>query len=155
MKTMTFLGGLVVAIPLATAIGLASPAHAFDEADFQKLADTNECEGCDLSGADLTGLTLRHTKLIGANLAGANLSGMDLAGSKFTGANLSGANLRGAGIGNAYFDKTNLTNADVRDVSAYITNLNEANMTGAQWNEDSFGGALMRGTILPDGTVRE
>ena len=46
-----------------TAVMFASSASAFDPDDLQKLKDTGNCKGCDLSGANLQGADLN-----GANL---------------------------------------------------------------------------------------
>ena len=74
----------------------ASQAHVFEQADIDRLADTNECQQCDLSGAELCNLFL--AKLSGANLFGANLVEADLAKSDLVGANLWMANLAQANL---------------------------------------------------------
>jgi len=66
-------------------------AHAFDQADLNRLRTTGSCVSCDLSQAYLIG-----ANLIGANLSQANLSEAYLYRTNLTGANLSGANLSGA-----------------------------------------------------------
>ena len=58
----------------------ASSASAADDADGQKLWDTNNCVSCDLTHANLYRSDLRGANLTGADLRGADLSGADLLG---------------------------------------------------------------------------
>ena len=55
------------------AILFAGSASAFDPDDLQKLKNNNECDLCDLTGANLM-----EADLYKANLGGADLSGADL-----------------------------------------------------------------------------
>ncbi|CCQ69530.1 Pentapeptide repeat [Crocosphaera watsonii WH 0402] len=68
-------------------LGLLSPflfnpeVKAANPDHIQQLLSTRECQGCDLSGADLTaahliGVDLRDANLKGANLTEANLEGL-------------------------------------------------------------------------------
>jgi len=72
------------------------------------LIRTNSCQGCDLSGADLSGVILTQ-----ANLSGANLSGADLRQT----------NLNGANFAQALLDSS--------------TNLSEATLDSAIWCDGS------------------
>ena len=54
------------------------------------------CNGCDLHGANLSGMDLRGIKLTGVDLSHANLRGANLANATFSGVDFSGADLRGA-----------------------------------------------------------
>ncbi len=56
---------------------------AYEQADLDKLLETNACIGCDLT----------YAKLAGANLAGADLESAELGGAYLSGANLSWAKL--------------------------------------------------------------
>ena len=67
----------LTALTVAAAL-TASGASAFDPEDIQKLKDTNECVGCDLSRANMREATLSSANLSEANLTGANLTGADL-----------------------------------------------------------------------------
>ena len=62
----------LTALTIAATI-FASSASAFDPDDLQKLKDTNECELCDLTDADLRSADLFKASLEDANLEGANL----------------------------------------------------------------------------------
>ena len=58
----------------------ASSASAFDPDDLQKLKDTGECVGCNLSNANLgMDANLEGANLIGANLTGAFMNDVNLA----------------------------------------------------------------------------
>ncbi|MBD2259569.1 pentapeptide repeat-containing protein [Pseudanabaena sp. FACHB-2040] len=95
--------------------GGAIAARAENPAHVRQLLQTNACENCDLSGANLGSLNLTEANLGGANLQGANLSRTlllrtnlagtnlreaTLAGSSLQGANLQRADLSGATLGN-------------------------------------------------------
>ena len=71
-------------------------AGAWNQADLDKLLETKECKGCDLSGALLYGEDLSGADLVGANLLAAQMPGANLSD-----ANLSGANLHQADLTNA------------------------------------------------------
>ncbi len=61
------------------------------------------CSGCDLHGANLSGMDLRGIKLTGVDLSHANLRGANLAGAIFSGVDFSGADLRGANTDDTKF----------------------------------------------------
>lgn len=89
----------------------------------------------DLSGADLTGASLRGAVLSGANLQGAKLLVANLDGANLINANLAGANLENVELG-ADVSGANFTNTDLRD--ANLTNakgLTVDQLEGACWHE--------------------
>jgi uncharacterized protein YjbI with pentapeptide repeats len=95
-----------------------------------------QCQGLDMTGADLTGAPLTAANLSGANLttarvAGANLVTADLHGANLTVANLHGADLIAANLSGANLLGADLSGADL--VSANLRNvlLNSTNFTGA------------------------
>ena len=61
------------------------------------------CSGCDLHGANLSGMDLRGIKLTGVDLSHANLRGANLSGAIFSGVDFSGADLRGANTDDTKF----------------------------------------------------
>jgi uncharacterized protein YjbI with pentapeptide repeats len=90
LKTLAF------AIPLLTLaifVGVYGALFASRQDHVQRLLETRECQGCDLSNANLERLNLE-----GVNLAEANLEGASLRGSKLGGANLQRTNLRRANL---------------------------------------------------------
>ncbi len=105
--------------------------------------------GTNLSGKDLTGVTVTSLSLNGVNLTGANLSSLDLHSVDLTGATLAGANLHAANLDGAnltldiptFSSRLNLNNvdlsnasligADLNGSSLWYVNLGGANLTGA------------------------
>ena len=75
MKTLV---GLILGVALLAGGGAAL---AFDATSLKKLKALNACEGCDLSGADLS-ISLHEAKLSGADLSKAKLKGANLEGAK-------------------------------------------------------------------------
>jgi uncharacterized protein YjbI with pentapeptide repeats len=113
----------------------------------------------DLSGTNLGSSCLENTNLKQANLSGAILSNGSLMGANLTKANLSSADLMACGLANI-----NLTDARVVDTwfgdevglfEANLTNvdLSQANIRLPEGIEDvRIEGAILKNTILPDGT---
>ena len=66
-----------------------------------------------LTGANLQGANLMHTKLRDAHLEAADLSGADLRYSHLNNANLTGANLERANLAGAHLDDAILENANL------------------------------------------
>lgn len=85
---------------------VAPVAIAYESEDYQRVLATKSCEGCDLSGADLSFLNLA-----GADLRGANLQGADLSSTNLTNANLEGTDLTGAILTNTVLTDANLDEA--------------------------------------------
>lgn len=86
---------------------VATGAAVADPAGVARLTTERQCPGCDLAGADLSGLDAP-----GADLSGANLRGASLYKARLAGANLSNADLRGANLADA-----DLTLANVQGVA--------------------------------------
>lgn len=112
-------------------------------ADIKRLLDTQECPGCNLSGANLANKALTFVNLSNANLRGANLSGARLIGANLSNTNLTNADLKGAKLNGARMIGTNLVG----------TNLAEANLLGANLWNTSLNGAKLNSTKMPDGTI--
>ena len=117
---------------LALALILPLSGLAFKPEHLKKLKETisdadgiliNECENCDLRGANLEGVYLRGAKLFGAKLQNANLERTDLGGANLLRATLKGANLDGA------------------------------NLKGAKTEFARMKGAILCNTTMPDGRV--
>jgi uncharacterized protein YjbI with pentapeptide repeats len=117
--------------------------------------------GANLAGADLTGAYLTE-----ANLAGANLTRANLKGAKLTLANLTGANLTGANLTGAYLTRANLTGANLTGANLTGAYLTRANLTGANrleqdWitkvllTEADLKGAILKGAMMPDGSIHD
>ena len=82
-KTAALWGGVVILLCFSIVT-----VYGFNEAQLKQLRTTNQCRGCDLSDASLSGANLWR-----ANLAGAFLNDAYLAGANLTNANLTGAKL--------------------------------------------------------------
>ena len=85
---------------------VATNGWAYSEADLAKLKALNDCGGCDLGVANLTGADLDEANLRGANLTDANLNGVDFTGVDLCYANLTTNNLKYAKLAGAKFCRT-------------------------------------------------
>ena len=131
-----------------------------------------ELSGQDLSGAafsrstltntNLAGAYLTHAYLDGATLTNTNLAGADLTKAHFDRATLINTNLAGADLTSAYFVdgaaliNTNLAGADLTNAYLFAATLANTNLSFADLRlatYDSLSGALVRNTILGDGTI--
>ena len=119
----------------------------------------------DLSGADLSSANLAEKDLSGRNLSGANLSNANLSDAFLHHVNLSGANLQRANLFRANLLQANLRQANLRDCNLIGADLSGADLSGADLSGAQIGypnrvmvkltGAILSGTIMPDGTVHE
>ena len=126
----------LLSLTFITLLLFPSLSFGFDQGDLDRLKKTNECAGCDLSGANLG-----NTDLFGANLEGANLKRANLRG-----ANLGGANLKWAKLTEADLSDANLTEADLSDATlSGTTNLRGANLKWAK-----LGGANLYGANITE-----
>jgi len=94
--TRLSLSGLLLAFGLL--VLTFQPVRAENPDQVKQLRETGKCTGCDLSGADLAGLTVNLADLRGANLTGAQLYKARLRMANLAGANLSATNLVGADL---------------------------------------------------------
>lgn len=118
-------------------LSLAPAAQAENLAHIQQLLSTQQCTGCDLSGAGLVYANLLNADLSGANLKQANLSRSNLRGANLSEADLSGANLVNANLSGANLNGANLSGADLR--GAILTG---ATLQGARLDGMHFLGAV-------------
>ena len=135
---------------------------AFDEAHVKRLKVTNECPGCDLSGADLsaeammTSMQLEyHANLKGANLSDADLSKTPMNYCNFEGANLSGADLSWTGLSYCNFKGANLRGADLKPATKVKTDFTNADLTDTgitrEYANKHFKRAILCNTKMPWG----
>lgn len=103
----------VIASTLLALMCMTIPAAAENPAHVRQLLETHFCQGCDLSGADLTQAHLIGSDLRNANLQGAILVEANLEGADLTGADLTGANLSSAFLTNSCLNDTNLTGVNL------------------------------------------
>ncbi|MCC6904193.1 MAG: pentapeptide repeat-containing protein [Anaerolineae bacterium] len=117
-----------------------------------------ELHEADLRDTVLTGATLWGASLTEANLRGARLRACDLTRTKIVGADLTDAALWGAELRDADLRGANLTRAKVTGTDLTGANLSHTNLTGADFREANFTGArivgaMLRATVLPDGSA--
>ena len=143
MTRMVLKGNLTMQRFLFAAFLGALPFSAlgWSESDMTALKETQVCQACDLSGADLRWANVYEAELGGS----ANLVGADLSGSDLSGANLYGANLEGA-----RFTDVILTDADLR-----WSSLRGADLSGANLGDAQTEGAVFCQTIMPDSAVND
>ena len=122
--------------------------------NIQKLKESNACQDCNLTGADLRRADLRGADLSKADLHGADLRGANLSKAALREADLYGADLREADLSKADLWGSDLHGADLRGadlrgvVLRYLSganltgaNLTGANLTGADLSNANFNGA--------------
>ncbi len=106
---------------------------------------TNQCEYCNLTGADLSRLDLRNARLRNADMQGQVLSNMDLSGADLRFATLQGAvlvnaNLEGANLCQAQLNGSAAVRQAATLTGAHLknTNLAFANLDGVAFSSASF-----------------
>lgn len=114
-----------------TRIGRATPACA------------PNCQGADLSAADLSGANLSNADLSGANLNYADLTGANLYQANLSDASLFDANLTDANLTYAYLTSANLNQAKLTSANLYQANLSGAFLVGADLTGAKLTGASL------------
>lgn len=95
------------------------------------LVTSGACRACDLTDANLSGMSLRMADLTGARLVHANLSRADMTGAFLTAADLTGADLRGATLTDvdwrdAIRTRLIVDNASYNTLAPYLQHLRDA-----------------------------
>ena len=108
--------------------------------------------GADISGANLQGVVLTNSFIVGANLTHGNLQGADLSRSVLDDANLTGANLTRANLARVDLTRANLAGANATGANLSGAFLGGADLTGAILNRATLTGAVWTNTTCPDGT---
>jgi uncharacterized protein YjbI with pentapeptide repeats len=132
--------------------------------NIQKLKESNACQDCNLTGADLRRADLskadlrradlREAYLHGANLREADLHGADLREAELNGADLSKANLTGADLRRADLSKADLWDSDLNGADLSKANLREADLHGADLREAELNGADLSKANLTGADLR-
>jgi curved DNA-binding protein CbpA len=117
----------------------------------------------DLSGSDFRGANLREKDFSGRNLSNADLAGADLQDAFLHRVNLNRADLSNANLFRANLLQANLSHANLRGANLLGADLSGADLSGADLSgaKVSVGdrmmvkltGTILRGTIMPDGTI--
>lgn len=137
MKPLIFLALTLSTGTLFSAFCFTAPSYAEDLEDTQQLITTQECQGCDLSGAGLV-----YANLSGAQINQANLSRVNLSRANLSGSNLSGSNLSGAVLFNANLTGADLSGADLSGADLRGSRLSGANLEGTKLEGANFLGAV-------------
>ena len=106
----------------------------------------------DLTGSNLSGLSLIQIDMTGAILSGANLQHTDLTQATLSGADFSHADLSNATLDQATARGTNFTDANLTGVSAVQTDLTQAKLNGAKLGGVSFTQATLTGATFTGAT---
>jgi uncharacterized protein YjbI with pentapeptide repeats len=117
----------------------------------------------DLTGVDLRGANLKEKDLSGRKLIQANLSYADLSDTFLHKINLEQANLFRANLFRANLLQANLRQANLQEVNLIGADLSGADLSEADLSGAKVGagnrilvkltGTILRGAILPDGTI--
>jgi uncharacterized protein YjbI with pentapeptide repeats len=117
----------------------------------------------DLTGADLRGADLKEKDLSGRNLQSADLSQANLSDAFLHNVNFQGASLYRANLFRANLLQANLRNANLREANLIGADLSGADLSAADLTGAKIGfndrimvkltGAILEGTIMPDGTI--
>lgn len=123
---------------------LTTPVKAENPEHVKQLLETKQCQGCDLSRADLT-----NANLEGANLSGANLREAVLVGANLTNANLQEANLTCANLTNAKLINVNLDKANLMGVTGIERQLSGSPVLSGQ---EEIGKCITNSSVNDEGT---
>jgi len=110
--------------------------------------------GLSIIGADLGRANLMGANLIGANLTEANLRMANLSEANLAGANITGGDLRMANLRMANLSETNLTEADITGAYLSLANLRMAYLSGANLSETNLKMTYLGGAILTDANLK-
>jgi uncharacterized protein YjbI with pentapeptide repeats len=128
----------------STVYPVALPVESVS-ANVARLLQTNECIGCNLTGAVLKDANLQAANLENANLQNADLERANLQQTNLLGANLQGADLGKVNIAGANLENANLFDADLEKANLQGANLQGANLEGADLQKTNLLGANIQG----------
>ncbi|WP_084273801.1 pentapeptide repeat-containing protein [Legionella fairfieldensis] len=128
-----------------------------DAEDLKVFADTNFCQGCDLSGAkiyeahdngSLLGSYAIKTEFVGS-LFRMNFSGSIMNYSKFSGGYFSVLKIQ-----EASFDKVNLSYSSFNNTDLSGANFSDVNLNNSDWDRANFSGVNFANANLNNVTIR-
>ncbi len=136
----------------------------FNPSHLAKIKALNECENCNLNGADLSNMVFVKTKFKGSSLICTNFNNSKLFRIRFDETNLTGASFQNIRSGwhedrkepgikfiNANLENTDFTNADMRDSDFKGANLGNANLETAILKDAEMKEAIFCNTKTPWG----
>ncbi|MBI5121391.1 MAG: pentapeptide repeat-containing protein [Rhodospirillales bacterium] len=136
-----------------------------DEEDLSRIIrGEKDHHSSDLSGADLSGRSLRNCDFTNARLERVNFQSADLEGSifvksKIAHANFSGANLSGAVFGQIPCSFANFSGADLREADfkrAHLTksDFSRADLRGTDFSQAKFQDEVVLGSVIIDASTK-
>jgi uncharacterized protein YjbI with pentapeptide repeats len=134
----------------------------FNPSHLAKIKVLNECEDCNLNGADLSNMVFDASELKGASLICANFNNSTFWLTYFNKTNLTGASFQNIGpthrlfrtaidFINANLENTDFTNADIRSSDFKGANLSNANLETAILKNAKMTEAIFCNTKTPWG----
>lgn len=108
----------------------------YDEEQLKHFISTRECNGCNLSNANLS-----HRELYNVSLINANLDGAKFEFTEFMKSNVHGASFNLASFSYSEFDSSDFSNTNFTGSSIISTHFSASNFTGA-----NFSSATLRGS---------
>jgi uncharacterized protein YjbI with pentapeptide repeats len=117
-------------------------------------------ETVDLSGADLSHLTLRGINFLGANIKGANFTQSELIGARLNKSDLSDAILKNADLSKCNLNGVNLTHADLTEARLSQADLSGAHLrkavlTRANLTQSTLYRAILHNTFLEEANLSQ
>ncbi|MED5578558.1 MAG: pentapeptide repeat-containing protein [Nitrospinota bacterium] len=112
---------------------LMTDAFAFNQDHLKKVKNQEDCEKCDLSGANLQFIKMNHLDLRGTNFSGASFLYTEMRGS-----NLEGADFSNAQVNTVRFHKANLKNAVFRGSMIFRSHFYKADVRGADFSNTNL-----------------
>lgn len=108
----------------------------YDEDQLKHFMSTRECNGCDLSNADLSHMWVSNVSLVGANLNGGKFDFTE-----FENSNLSGASIQNALFRYAVFNNADFSHIDFKGSQILSTRFIGVNFTGSDFSNASLKGS--------------
>ena len=102
----------------------------------------------DLLGTSLSGYDLTNTNFVGVDLSGKDLTGTILTGTNLSNADLSGVNLSGKDLTGTILTGANLSNADLSGVDLSGKDLSNADLSGVDLSGKDLTGTILTGANL-------
>lgn len=117
----------------------------YDDAQLKQFISTRQCDGCNLSNANLSHKWLSYVSLVGANLNGAKFEFTE-----FDKSNLTGASIQNAAFAFAEFDSTDFSHTDLKGSAIISTRFKVVNFAGSDFSSASLKGSTFSGVNFND-----
>ncbi len=138
LKIIMYLGSALLLMNVSSALAKVT----YNQNQLQQFIQTNQCPGCDLSSANLTG-NHSQANLDKANLSETTASYMNLSEATLTNANMTNTDLRASNLSSANFSGSALFGANLAGANLYKATITTEQLAQA---------TSVCGAIMPDGT---